>query len=100
MEGPWGYIMKDEGRKKIKIDKWGILGHPRGAIICAQLPRLIQVQLIKRGQNDFLSDQMIQNHVRGGLGCPRITHLSILNFFRPSSFIIYPKGPLYEFSSS
>ena len=24
-----GYIMKDEGRKKIKIDKWGIPGHPK-----------------------------------------------------------------------
>jgi hypothetical protein len=23
-----GYILKDEGRKKIKIDKWGIPGHP------------------------------------------------------------------------
>ena len=31
MESPWGYIMKDEGRKKFKIDKWGIPGHPKAA---------------------------------------------------------------------
>ena len=26
--------MKDEGRKKIKIDKWGIPGHPRVGVMC------------------------------------------------------------------
>jgi hypothetical protein len=30
MEGPWGYIVKDEGRKKFSIDEWGIPGHTRG----------------------------------------------------------------------
>ena len=33
-------------------------------------------------------------------GCPEIPHFSILILFRPSSFIIYPKGPPYEYSSS
>ena len=27
--GPLGYIMKDERRKKFKIDKGGIPGHPK-----------------------------------------------------------------------
>ena len=26
-----GYIMKDEGRKKFQIDKWGIPGYPTGS---------------------------------------------------------------------
>jgi hypothetical protein len=34
------------------------------------------------------------------LGCLGIPHFSIWNFFRPSSFIIYPKAPPYEFLSS
>ena len=35
-----------------------------------------------------------------GVGFPEIPHLSIWIFFRPSSFIIYPMGPPYEFLSS
>jgi hypothetical protein len=30
-EGPWGYIIKDKGRKKFKIEKRGIQGTPGGA---------------------------------------------------------------------
>jgi hypothetical protein len=41
-----GYIMKDKGPKKFKIEKWGISRHPREGLLKPRLKMIFPSQLL------------------------------------------------------
>ena len=66
MVGPWRYIMKDEGRNKIKIDMWGISGHPGSR----------KLQFLTKEKNLFLGPKRSQN---GAISEPSIRFLGAIS---------------------